>query len=187
MIQSTTRSPAARSPRRLAWLSVAASVAVALRPTAGGDAVAQDRSRQAISEAGLDSIVRTVQSMVPKSGSPGTAVTLRTGGMPALTPVRIGIGAVHNPMHTHEEDHVIHMEFQGRVTKDDLTLGRFFKVWKREFNANCIFSAEGGSASGREYCNGSEGTLKMLVNGQENSEFEQYQMKDKDEIEIRYD
>jgi hypothetical protein len=61
---------------------------------AGRDLVAQDRGRQAISEPGLDSIVRRMESMVPTSGPPGTGVTLRTGGMPALTPLRIGIGAV---------------------------------------------------------------------------------------------
>jgi hypothetical protein len=32
--------------------------------------------------------------MVPLSGAPGTMVLLRTGGMPHLTPLRIGVGAV---------------------------------------------------------------------------------------------
>lgn len=67
---------------------------VALGFGAGGDAIAQDRPRQALREAQLDSIMRRVEVMVPKSGAPGTTVTLRSGGMPALTPLRIGVGAV---------------------------------------------------------------------------------------------
>jgi len=54
----------------------------------------QDRPRQALREAELDSIMRRVEGMVPRNGAPGTTVTLRSGGMPALTPVRIGVGAV---------------------------------------------------------------------------------------------
>lgn len=54
----------------------------------------QDRPRQALREAQLDSIMRRVEGMVPRSGAPGTKVMLRSGGMPALTPVRIGVGAV---------------------------------------------------------------------------------------------
>lgn len=67
---------------------------VALGFGAGGDAAAQDPPRQALREAQLDSIMRRVEVMVPKSGAPGTTVTLRSGGMPALTPLRIGVGAV---------------------------------------------------------------------------------------------
>lgn len=54
----------------------------------------QDRPRQTLQEAQLDSILRKVEFMLPKSGAPGTTVTLRSGGMPALTPLRIGVGAV---------------------------------------------------------------------------------------------
>ncbi|MBI4133990.1 MAG: hypothetical protein HY475_01050 [Candidatus Terrybacteria bacterium] len=92
-------------------------------------------------------------------------------------PANIGIGAIHSPIHTHEEDGIIHLEIQGLVTKDDTKLGRFFENWDRTFNADCIF----------EFCNGPEGTLRMLVNGQENTEFAQYPMKDGDKIEVRYE
>jgi len=76
------------APGRRLVLSV-----IALALVAAGDAVAQDR-RQAVSDARLDSIVRRVESMVPGSGAPGTTVTLRTGGLPHVTPLRIGVGAV---------------------------------------------------------------------------------------------
>jgi len=89
----------------------------------------------------------------------------------------IGIGIRHESMHTHDSSGVIHLEMQGLVRKNDTTLGRFFDIWGKQFNSNCIF----------EFCNGSDGKVKMNVNGQENAEFENYQMKDNDKIEIRYE
>ncbi|MBI4272885.1 hypothetical protein HY621_03465 [Candidatus Uhrbacteria bacterium] len=83
-------------------------------------------------------------------------------------PKDIGIGSIHQPIHTHDPDGTIHMEFQGRVSKDDLKFSRFFRNWKKDIQ--------------------SFGTLtSMKVNGQENTEFEQYGMKDKDKIELRYE
>lgn len=91
-------------------------------------------------------------------------------------PANLGIGVTHNPIHTHERDGIVHLEFQGFVTTDDLRLREFFKVWGKRFNGNCIFN----------YCNGPGGNVTMLVNGVENRDFENYVMKDKDMIEIRY-
>ena len=91
-------------------------------------------------------------------------------------PENLGIGVRHNPIHTHDRDSVFHLEFQGLVTMDNLRLREFFKVWSKRFNRICIF----------EYCNGPEGNVKMLVNGEENREFESYVMKDRDKIEITY-
>lgn len=88
-------------------------------------------------------------------------------------PADIGIGAVHNPIHTHDTDGVIHMEFSGLVRKDDVKIEQFFKIWKKEFNKDCIF----------DKCNG----VKMLVNGEVNQEFENYIMKNKDKIEIIFE
>src|SRR3989344_8502832 len=83
-------------------------------------------------------------------------------------PENIGLGAMHLPMHTHEDLPIIHLEFQGRVTEDDLMLGNFFKNWgkdMRSFGTN----------------------MRMTVNSEENTEYENYIMKDKDVIELRYD
>jgi len=91
-------------------------------------------------------------------------------------PANLGIGLLHIPIHTHDRDGVIHLEFQGFVTVDDLRLREFFRVWGKRFNKTCIF----------ESCNGPDGNVKMLVNGKENQEFESYVMKDNDTIEIRY-
>jgi len=92
----------------------------------------------------------------------------------------IGLGAVHQSMHTHTEDYkegVVHMEMKGVVSKDDTKLGKFFQVWGKKFNSQCIL----------DQCATESGTLKMTVNDQENAEYENYLMKDGDRIEIRYE
>ncbi len=93
----------------------------------------------------------------------------------------IGLGSVgqptHTPIHTHEADNIIHLEFTGLVRKDDILLGRFFEIWGKEFNRDCILAQ----------CNGTEGEVKMFVNGDPNFEFENYIMKDKDKIEIIFE
>jgi len=92
-------------------------------------------------------------------------------------PANLGIGVTHQMIHTHDTTGVLHLEIQGLVVKNDTTLSRFFKIWGKQFDSNCIF----------ESCNGPNGKLKMLVNGRENTEFENYPMQDKDKIEIRYE
>src|SRR3989344_4047444 len=74
-------------------------------------------------------------------------------------PAGIGFGVNEMPVHTHETDGVIHLEFSGLVRNNDIRLGRFFTIWGKQFNKDCIF----------DKCSGPEGQLKMLVNGRENS------------------
>lgn len=101
-----------------------------------------------------------------------------------LVPIPAGIGLEgvapgahpHN-MHTHESDHVIHIEKTGLVVRDDLRLKHFFDVWDKQFNNQCIF----------EQCNGADGTVKFMVNGQSNSEFENYRLQDGDGVEIVFE
>ena len=92
-------------------------------------------------------------------------------------PANIGIGVNHRPLHTHETDSVIHMEFNGLVRENDIRLGKFFEIWGKKFNKDCIFNN----------CSGLDGQVKMLVNGELNSEFENYIMRDGDKIEIVFD
>lgn len=96
-------------------------------------------------------------------------------------PANLGIGGpVHRSIHTHDTDNkegVIHLEKQGVVTKDDTKLAGFFQVWGKQFNSNCLF----------DKCNGEDGKVKMTVNGQENTEFENHLMRDGDKIEVRYE
>lgn len=92
----------------------------------------------------------------------------------------IGLGAIHEPIHTHNEDYkdgVVHLEIEGTVTEDETRLGRFFKIWGKQFNSNCVF----------DKCNGPDGAVKMYVNGAENKEFENYPMRYEDNIEIKYE
>ena len=94
-------------------------------------------------------------------------------------PANFGTGAAHLPIHTHDDakDGVLHLEMQGLVTKEETRVGKFFQLWGKDFNSNKLF----------DKTNGSEGTVKMSVNGQENTGFENYLMKDGDRIEIKYE
>lgn len=81
----------------------------------------------------------------------------------------IGItGGIMMPMHTHEPNGTIHIESSGIIRKKDVTLGQFFKIWGKDIN--------------------SFGTnVKMMVNGEENTELGEYVIKDGDKIELRYE
>lgn len=92
-------------------------------------------------------------------------------------PTGIGLVGKHNPIHTHDDDGIIHLEFSGTVRDDDTRLENFFRVWGKTFNSEQIF----------EYENGPEGVVSMTVNGEPNLEFENYLMQDGDLIEIRYE
>lgn len=84
-------------------------------------------------------------------------------------PTGVGLsGGSMAPMHTHDSDGFIHTEMGGPVGPEDVRLGRFFEFWGKEFN--------------------SFGTnVKMTVNGQENTELENYAMNYGDIIELRYE
>lgn len=93
-------------------------------------------------------------------------------------PANLGLTGGHSPIHVHANDGLIHFEYNaGPVTKDQLRLGAFFKLWDKPFSSEQIFDSK----------NGAEGKVSMLVNGKANTEYEKYQIKDKDKIEIRYE
>ncbi|MEK7537165.1 MAG: hypothetical protein AAB584_01860 [Patescibacteria group bacterium] len=97
-------------------------------------------------------------------------------GQEQLIPANVGIASpsCFRPIHTHDGSGTLHIEFP---KARDVRLGEFFLVWEKRFNSNQIF----------DYQNGAEGQLKMFVNGQENTEFENYIIKDLDEILIIYE
>lgn len=97
-----------------------------------------------------------------------TDLAIYVKGKKQEIPNNIGIGAVHQPIHTHDEKDVVHLEFQGQVLKKDIVLGQFFKNWNKDMRS---FGAN----------------MKMTVNGKENIEYENYIMQDKDRIELRYE
>lgn len=106
-----------------------------------------------------------------------TDLTIKILGQYQDISANIGIGITHRPIHTHDPDGVIHMEFSGLVRKNDVRLNRFFEIWGKEFNKDCIF----------DQCNESDGEVKMFVNEEPNFEFENYVMQDKDKIEIIFE
>lgn len=92
-------------------------------------------------------------------------------------PANIGLIGGHNPMHTHDSDGVVHLEYEGLVGENDIRLGTFFRLWGKEFNATQLFDNH----------NSEEVRVHMFVNGEEDTEFENYLMRDRDKIEIRYE
>ncbi len=96
-------------------------------------------------------------------------LAITTKGVNQEIPANLGIGAaVHQSIHTHDSTGNLHIETQGLVMKDDTTLARFFKIWGKDFRS---FGT----------------TVMMTVNGKENTEFENYIMRDKDKIVLRYE
>jgi hypothetical protein len=83
-------------------------------------------------------------------------------------PHDMGLGAVHSPIHTHEDPPIIHLEFPGIVRVDDIRLGKFFDVWRKDMRS---FGEN----------------MRMSVNGTENTDYERYIMRDGDVIELQYD
>lgn len=106
-----------------------------------------------------------------------TLLTIKILGQYQDIPANVGLGIAENPVHTHAADGVLHMEFPGLVKKDDIEVGKFFEIWGKKFNKDCIF----------DKCSGSDGQLKMFVNDKENLEFESYIMRDGDKIEIIFE
>lgn len=102
---------------------------------------------------------------------------ITVSGEPVVIPNNIGLGAVHNPIHTHEEgDGTLHLEFEGTVRKDDIRLGDFFTVWEKEWTATSFM----GNPVGGEH------TLTMTVNGAPSTAYWDHLMKDGDRIELDY-
>jgi len=83
-------------------------------------------------------------------------------------PNGVGLAGAHKPMHTHDDVPIIHLEFPALVTKEDTRLGKFFENWGKDF---------------REFGE----TVTMTVNSEVNTEYENYEMKDGDKIELRYE
>ena len=96
-------------------------------------------------------------------------LTIYAKGVKQSMPANLGAGGSYMAsIHTHQADGVIHLEFQGLVRKSDIALGQLFKSWGKDIR--------------------SFGTnMKMTVNGQENTEYENYIMQDKDKIELHFD
>lgn len=89
----------------------------------------------------------------------------------------IGLGPIQLGIHTHDPDNVLHIEKNGTVRESDITVGKFFEIWGKDFSNSTILGN----------VNGPDGTVTMLVNGEENFEFEKYKMQEGDKIQILYE
>ncbi len=104
-----------------------------------------------------------------------------------LFPIPGGIGipgggsTMHIPgaqkvIHTHVENDQLHIESVtgGALREDDTKVSTFFDIWGKKFSSTTIL--ENSTLSG--------GMLEFKVNGKNNAEFEKYQMRDEDKLEI---
>ena len=102
---------------------------------------------------------------------------IRINGEEFPIPANLGLGVVHNPIHTHDDEPgLVHMEFGVLVRAEDLALGKFFKIWGKRFDSGGIFEYEA-----------EQGKFTMTVDGVPSEEFENYSMRDGDVIEISYE
>lgn len=105
-------------------------------------------------------------------------------------PANIGIGPQYassrfyesaqgmTDIHTHDNSGTLHWEVgAGPVKRGHIKLGAFFEIWGKTFNKDQILDSK----------NGESGTVKMTVNGQPNTDYENYVVRDKDKIEINYE
>lgn len=109
-------------------------------------------------------------------------LAIRIRGEDIAIPANIGIpvgqpNAHPENMHTHAEDRVVHIEKLPPVYEEDLKIGHFFRVWDKRFDSQCILDA----------CMDQGGKLTMKVNGQDNTQFENYLLQDHDEVEIIFE
>lgn len=93
-------------------------------------------------------------------------------GEQVMIPADIGIsgpmGAGGDPMelHTHGVDGIVHAEFAGLVKRDQLKIGKFFEIWGKDFSKDGILGNRTGEG----------GAVRMFVNGEENFDYENYEI-----------
>ena len=124
------------------------------------------------------SVNNPVDDIISKEGIHWhSQLSIEIKGVKQEIPKDIGIAINHQSIHTHEDNGTIHMEMSGLVRKNDTRLSEFFRIWGKKFDSNCIFDT----------CQSPEGKVKLLVNGKENNEFQNYLMRDGDKIEIKFE
>ncbi len=99
--------------------------------------------------------------------------------------VQIKCGAgMCGPMNLHHHnDNTIHIEGSVIAKEKDISLGKFFEGLRLDFSETSLLKKKNG-----DLCpNGSSGTVKMYVNGQQNNEFENYILKKCDSQNIKQD
>jgi hypothetical protein len=107
-------------------------------------------------------------------------VTICGENVPIPTP-RIGGHLGSSLLHTHD-DAQIHVE--GTVSNpSQITLGKFMENIGMKFSQNELLDKKNGNV-----CFGSgEGKVKLIVNGLENDQFENYVIRDGDQLEMKFE
>lgn len=102
-------------------------------------------------------------------------LTIMIDGVKQSIPANVGItnGCLH-PVHTHDASGKIHVE---SPEAKDFTIGDFFLVWGKTFTANQILDSVVDDTH----------TIKMTVNGENNTDYENYVVHDLDDIVISYE
>lgn len=97
-------------------------------------------------------------------------------GKDITIPANIGIpsSSCMRPVHTHDETGTLHIESK---EVRDFQLKEFFAVWGKPFNRDQIL----------DYKVDGKHRIRVTINGNENDEFENLIMRDKDKIELRYE
>jgi len=96
------------------------------------------------------------------------SIQIYVKGKEVPIPKELGLnGRTESPIHTHEDVPIIHMEYSGKVTNDEIKLKRFFAVWHKTIHS---FGND----------------VTMTVNGIPNTLLGNYEMHDGDKIIIRY-
>lgn len=83
-------------------------------------------------------------------------------------------GACLHPIHTHSADGIIHVE---SPVERPYTLGDFFAVWGKVFIKDQILDSKTDASH----------VIRVTVNDQDSTEFENLVLKDKDKIQIIYE
>ena len=105
-------------------------------------------------------------------------------------PDELGVEAtgIISPIHTHDPDNRLHLHnVNGEALDDFLTLGDFFDTWRTNAglagnNPDAIFSANQLMTHEVD----DEHALKMFVNGQEVTDFQEYKIHEGDHITVVY-
>lgn len=101
-------------------------------------------------------------------------LTITINGEQIPIPSNIGLStSVMRPIHTHDTTGEIHVE---SPCQRDFTIGDFFEIWGENFNSTCIMDS----------CVDANHTLTMSVNGIESADYQNLTLRDKQQIEIKY-
>ena len=124
----------------------------------------------------ISSFSIALTSAIPTTGQPqsGWVARIRIVANNELQTIPAGIGIADSKM-----DKIVTNDYNGLIYKpvaDDVTLGDFFDIWGENFSSECIL----------EYCNTNTSSLRLYVNNVENYEYENYVIKNGDDIRIDY-